>query len=170
MALEILVHRRLPFEAGEHQPRAGGVRSDQVERRAAVQLDPLSRGQSQGAGAVGAADLDDPPVVVELGSSRCEVHPDVSAVLAGGGDCGRDRRGDVDHDHVARLEQLGQLGEDVMADHLVAASRDEEPHPVAGESASLRRLVSLERRPELERERGHAGTAPRSRVGSSRAR
>ena len=52
----------------------------------------------------------------------------------------------------------------------VPAPRDQKPHLVAGEAASLGRLVSLERGPELERERGHAGTAESSCVGSSRAR
>ena len=90
---------------------------------------------------------------------------DGGAVRGGRGQRRGDRRRDVDHDHVAGLEQLGQFGERVVADRPVAAPGDQEAHLVAGEAASLGRLVSLERGLQLERERGHAGTARSGFVG-----
>ena len=116
-----------------------------------------------GRGAVGAADLDHAPVVVELRSTGREVDSDRGTVRSGRGQRRRNRRRDVDHDHVAGLEQLGQLGERVVADRPLPAPGDQKPHLVAGEAASLGRLVGLERGLQLERERGHAGTAEAGR-------
>ena len=146
MALEVLVDEQLAAEAGEHQP----LRRTRTARPARACAPPRSSRRSPAGrrarpAAVGAADLDHAPVVVEVGRAGGEVDPHRAAAAgAPGRDGRRDRRRHVDHEHVAGREQLGQVAERPVLDRPLRAARDEQPHAVAGDAPRLGRLVGLE--------------------------
>ena len=171
MAFEVLVDQQRATEPREHQPLPGRVRRDQLERGAAAER-RADRPRRDGADVL--------PSALRISTTR-------QSSSSCGARVAKWTRTAVPSEAVAGsaagivAEMLitttspgaSSSGRSVNVwwlDRPLAAPGDQQAHLVAGEAASLGRLVGLERGLRLERERGHAGTARSASSGSSRAR
>lgn len=138
-------------ERGEPQARGCQVGREQRRARAALELERFAGAPAGEARAV-AAQLDDPAIGAAVGVRRRDVQAQLAAVGAPGGQCGGQRRGGVDDEHVARPQVRREVA-DPRVDEGGAVrpvGGHEHPHLVAAQAADLRWLV---RRATLGRRR-----------------
>jgi hypothetical protein len=103
----------------------------------------------------------------ELRRGRGEAQLDGRAVAEPRGYCRGEGRGDVDGEHVARVQEIGEVAEAGVLGAAGAAAGDQQADVVAGEAARLGRLARVEAAGDLERERAHA-RAPAATVSAAR--
>jgi hypothetical protein len=168
---EELAQRGRRVDAGEPQARTARVGGDELDLGVARERDPLAgRRAAERAGAVGRAQLDDPPAAVQLEVGRRGGEAQLDRLAAGErpGHRRGQRRGDVDHEQVAGAQVLRQVAEAGVLERARRPLRDQQAHLVAGEAARLGRRGRLARPRQLERARHHAA-APVAAARSSPA-
>src|SRR5262249_41991761 len=122
-------------------------------------------GSQPGEGQGTAAELDDPPgLAAAVGRRRGQVQLERTAVRAACGERCRKRRGVVDDDEIAWLEQPRQLAEARVQDLSLMAARHEQAYVVPCRSSRLGGLVRCQRLRDVELEGNHAGTSTSCRA------
>ena len=144
--------RIVDLDPREPEPPAG-VRREQLGASALRERHAVTLAAAPEALAA-AADLDEPSVRADL---RREA--ELATVRRQGG---RQRRGGVDDEQVARVEEPRQIAEGGVDEPEVVPRRDEHGDVVATEPADLRRLPRLQ--PSRRLERAHASSLTRSRA------
>jgi hypothetical protein len=153
--------------AREHQPRAVQVAGDELQLPVEPgQGDPLPHLSLLRHGAVRRSQLDDAPLRAALRRPGGEMDSYRLTVSAHAGNRRRQRLRDVDHEQIARVQQVRQLAEARVHEPPGGTVGDEQPHVVAPHAALLRGRGRLQAVGQLERQCGH--TAPPA-TGSARA-